>query len=88
MNNPATSIRIGTMINSTGGAAAARIGEIAHLGFESFEPFFWQTTNGHSLSEMGKKCLDAIGSRDITLAIFFNHFPIFFFFCIGPHSLR
>ena len=68
MNNPATSIRIGTMINSTGGAAAARIGEIAHLGFESFEPFFWQTTNGHSLSEMGKKCLDAIGNRDITIS--------------------
>lgn len=68
MTNPATTIRIGTMINATGGQAAARISEIAGLGFESFEPFFWQTTNGHSLSEMGKRCRDAIGDRDITMS--------------------
>lgn len=68
MNNPATAIRIGTMVNATSGAAAERIGEIADLGFESFEPFFWQTTNGHSLAEMGKRCRDAIGDRDITIS--------------------
>ena len=44
MSNPAKSIRIGTMIAATGGEAAKRIDEIADLGFESFEPFFWQTT--------------------------------------------
>ena len=68
MTNPATSIRIGTMINAPGGAAAARIGEIADLGFESFEPFFWQTTNGADLADMGKRCRDAIGDRDITIS--------------------
>jgi sugar phosphate isomerase/epimerase len=68
VSDPAKSIRIGTMINATGGNAAERIAEIADLGFESFEPFFWQTTNGQDLAELGKRCLDAIGNRDITLS--------------------
>ncbi len=68
MSNPAKSVRIGTMINATGGKAAERIVEIADLGFESFEPFFWQTTSGQDLVELGKRCVDAIGSRDITIS--------------------
>lgn len=68
MTNPAKAIRIGTMINATGGHAAARIAEIAHLGFESFEPFFWQTTGGQNLADLGKRCKDAIGDRDITIS--------------------
>jgi len=68
MSNPAKDIRIGTMINATGGHAAARIAEIAGLGFESFEPFFWQTTHAQDLKELGKRCLDAIGNRDITIS--------------------
>ena len=50
MNNPANSIRVGTMISASAGQAATRIGQIADLGFESFEPFFWQTTNGQDLA--------------------------------------
>lgn len=69
MNNPAKSIRIGTMVAATEGAAATRISEIADMGFESFEPFFWQTTNGQNLSELGKKCKDAIGDRDIKINV-------------------
>ncbi|MEX0957186.1 MAG: sugar phosphate isomerase/epimerase [Rhizobiaceae bacterium] len=68
MSNPAKSIRIGTMINATGGNAAERIVELAALEFESFEPFFWQTTNGQDLAELGKRSLDAIGNRDITIS--------------------
>ena len=68
MRNPAKAIRIGTMINATPGGTPERIGEIADLGFESFEPFFWQSTNGQNLSELGKRCLDAIGNRDITIS--------------------
>jgi sugar phosphate isomerase/epimerase len=68
MSNPAKAIRIGTMINATGHKAAERIAELADLGFESFEPFFWQTTSGQDLSELGKRCRDAIGSRDITIS--------------------
>ncbi|PDT43578.1 MULTISPECIES: sugar phosphate isomerase/epimerase family protein [Sinorhizobium] len=68
MSNPAKSIRIGTMVSATKGEAAKRIAEIADLGFESFEPFFWQTTNGQDLAELGKRCREAIGDRDITIS--------------------
>jgi sugar phosphate isomerase/epimerase len=68
LSNPAKSIRIGTMINATEGKAPQRIKEIGDLGFESFEPFFWQTTNGQDIAELGKRCLEAIGNRDITIS--------------------
>ncbi len=63
----AHTIRIGTMISASGGHAAARIAELADMGFESFEPFFWQTTNGQNLADLGKHCREAIGDRDITI---------------------
>jgi sugar phosphate isomerase/epimerase len=68
VSNPAKSIRIGTMINATAGGTAGRVGELRDLGFESFEPFFWQTTGGQDLGEMGRRCLDVIGDRDITIS--------------------
>ena len=68
MSNPAQSVRIGTMIQASSGQAAERIAEIADLGFESFEPFFWQTTNEQDLAELGKRCREAIGDRDITIS--------------------
>ena len=68
MTNPAKKIRIGTMIKASEGGAAENIGQIADLGFESFEPFFWQTTGGQNLAELGKHCVDAIGGRDITMS--------------------
>ncbi|MGV8855972.1 MAG: sugar phosphate isomerase/epimerase family protein [Devosia sp.] len=68
MTNPAKSIRIGTMIQATAGKAPQNIAAIADLGFESFEPFFWQTTNGQDLAELGKRSRDAIGDRDITMS--------------------
>lgn len=68
MSNPVQSIRIGTMIDAGGGHAAERIAELADLGFESFEPMFWQTTGGQDLAELGKRCRGAIGDRDITIS--------------------
>ena len=66
--NPAKEIRIGTMIRASEGKAVENIAAIADMGFESFEPFFWQTTNGQNLSELGKRCRDAISDRDITIS--------------------
>lgn len=68
MKDHAKSIRIGTMVSASNGEAAKRIAEIADLGFESFEPFFWQTTNKQNLEDLGKRCLEAIGDRDITIS--------------------
>lgn len=67
MSDPVKSIRIGTMIQATAGKAPENIAAIADLGFESFEPFFWQTTNGQDLAELGKRSRAAIGDRDITI---------------------
>lgn len=68
MTDPAKAVRIGTMINATSGNAAERIVELRTLGFESFEPFFWQSTGGQNLADLGKRCLDAIGDHDITIS--------------------
>lgn len=68
MSDPARAIRIGTMIKGNGGRAAETIASLADHGFESFEPFFWQTTEGQDLAELGKRCRDAIGARDITMS--------------------
>lgn len=69
MSKIANNIRIGTMISCNDGEdAAARIGQLATYGFESFEPFFWQSTGGQNLEELGKRCVDAIGDQDITIS--------------------
>ncbi len=68
MSDPAKAIRIGTMIQATVGKAPENIAAIADMGFESFEPFFWQTTNGQDIAELGKRSLEAIGDRDITIS--------------------
>ncbi len=68
MSDPAKDIRIGTMVSANEGNAADRIRQIADYGFESFEPFFWQTTEGQNLAELGKQCREAIGERDITIS--------------------
>jgi sugar phosphate isomerase/epimerase len=68
VSEPSRKIRIGTMIQATDGMAPRDISAIADLGFESFEPFFWQSTKGQDLAELGKRCLEAIGNRDITIS--------------------
>jgi len=68
VTNPAKAIRIGTMINATPGGLPERIAQLAPLGFESFQPMFWQSTHGQDLAELGKRARDAIGDRDITMS--------------------
>jgi len=68
MSDPVKSIRIGTMIKATTGQAAEAIEKLAEKGFESFEPYFWQTTNGQALPELGRRCLEAIADRDVTIS--------------------
>lgn len=69
MDNYTKKIRIGTMLKGNGGRdVAATASKLALLGFESFEPFFWQTTEGQDLAEMGKRTRDAISEHDITMS--------------------
>lgn len=46
MSASAKSMRIGTWVDASGDRTVERLAEIADLGFESFEPFFWRTTEG------------------------------------------
>jgi sugar phosphate isomerase/epimerase len=68
VTDPTKTIRIGTMIDATRGRLPERIAELAPLGFESFQPMFWQSTRGQDLAELGKRSLEAIGDRDITIS--------------------
>ena len=43
MPNPLLDIRIGTMVRANQGDPAAYVKQILPLGFESIQPFFWQT---------------------------------------------
>ena len=57
-------IRIGTMIRANAPDPATYVRQIVGLGFESIEPFFWQTTN-KDLPLLAKQLREAIGDADL-----------------------
>jgi sugar phosphate isomerase/epimerase len=59
-------IRIGTMVRGNGPDPAAYVRQIVELGFESIEPFFWQTMN-KDLPSLAEQVRDAIGDNDVTI---------------------
>ena len=67
MSDPAKAIRIGTMVNLGGDNPVATARTLKRYGFESYEPFFWQTTGNADLPELAKRMRDAIGDADITM---------------------
>lgn len=67
MNNPATAIRIGTMIKGNAPDPAAYVKNILPHGFESIEPFFWQVMN-KDLPTLAAQLKDAIGDADVTIS--------------------
>ncbi|RVB66574.1 sugar phosphate isomerase/epimerase, partial [Mesorhizobium sp. M7A.F.Ca.CA.002.04.1.1] len=50
--NPLLDIRIGTMVRANLDDPAAYIKQILPLGFESIQPFFWQTLGGKDLPRL------------------------------------
>jgi sugar phosphate isomerase/epimerase len=68
MVDPVKSIRIGTMVKASPGGLDESIRKLVDRGFESFQPYFWQTTNAQDLAELGKRCREVIGDRDITIS--------------------
>ena len=74
MNDPARSIRIGTMISGNNDDPAAYLRKILPHGFESIEPMFWQVVN-KDLPTLASQLKEAIGDRDVeinTLGMFGN----------------
>ncbi len=60
-------LRIGTMVRAHEADPAAYVRAILPHGFESIEPFFWQTLGGHDLPTLARQMKDAIGDRDVTM---------------------
>ena len=62
------SLRIGTMVRAHEPDPAAYVRAILPHGFESIEPFFWQTLGGHDLPTLARQIRDAIGDHDVTIS--------------------
>jgi len=75
LTNPLLDIRIGTMIKGNLPDPAAYVRQILPLGFESIEPFFWQTIGGKDIPKLAAELKEAIGDADVkidTLGMFGN----------------
>ena len=59
-------IRIGTMVRAGAPYPAATVRALVKLGFESIEPFFWQTME-KDLPDLAAELRDAIGDADVTI---------------------
>jgi sugar phosphate isomerase/epimerase len=68
-------IRIGTMVRAGAANAADTVRRLVPLGFESVQPFFWQTIGQTDVKRLAGEIRDAIGDADVvvnSLAIFGN----------------
>ncbi|AZO56236.1 MULTISPECIES: sugar phosphate isomerase/epimerase [unclassified Mesorhizobium] len=68
MPNPLLDIRIGTMVRANLDDPAAYIKAILPLGFESIQPFFWQTLGGKELPRLAGQIREAIGDANVTVS--------------------
>ena len=65
MTNALQDIRIGTMVKGNLPDPAAYVRQILPLGFESIQPFFWQTLGGKDLRSWPAEIREAIGNADV-----------------------
>jgi sugar phosphate isomerase/epimerase len=75
MPNPLLDIRIGTMVRANLDDPAGYVKQILPLGFESIQPFFWQTLGGKDLPRLAGQIREAIGDADVvvsSIAVFGN----------------
>jgi sugar phosphate isomerase/epimerase len=68
MPNPLLDIRIGTMVRANLDDPAAYVKQILPLGFESIQPFFWQTLGGKDLPRLAGEIREAIGNADVVVS--------------------
>lgn len=67
MTNPALDIRIGTMVRANAPDPAGTVRQILPHGFESIQPFFWQTLGGVDLPGLAEQLRDALGDSGVTM---------------------
>jgi sugar phosphate isomerase/epimerase len=68
VSDPLLDIRIGTMIKANQPDPVAYVRQILPLGFESFQPFFWQTIGEKDVARLAGDLREAIGNDDITIS--------------------
>jgi sugar phosphate isomerase/epimerase len=61
-------LRIGTMVKCNSGDPASYVRQITPYGFESIEPFFWQTLGGADIPRLAGELREAIGDADVTIS--------------------
>jgi len=59
-------VRIGTMVRAGAANPGVTVRELVKLGFESIEPFFWQTMDV-DLPKLARDLKEAIGGADVTI---------------------
>jgi sugar phosphate isomerase/epimerase len=68
MPNPLLDIRIGTMVRANLDDPAGYVRQILPLGFESIQPFFWQSLGGKDIPRLAGELREAIGNADVTIS--------------------
>lgn len=68
MTNPLLDIRIGTMVKANAPDPASAVRKLVPLGFESIQPFFWQTLGDADLPALANRIREAIGDADMRVA--------------------
>jgi sugar phosphate isomerase/epimerase len=66
-SDPVRDIRIGTMIKANAPDPARYVRQILPHGFESIEPFFWQTIGNKDLPRLADELKEAIDGADVVI---------------------
>jgi sugar phosphate isomerase/epimerase len=68
MSDALRDIRIGTMIRGNGADPTGYVKQILPHGFESIEPFFWQTIGNKDIPRLAAELREAIDGHDVTMS--------------------
>ncbi len=66
-DNPLLDVRIGTMVKANEPDPATAIRSLVAQGFESVEPFFWQTIGNKDIPRLAGEIRDAIGDSGVVV---------------------
>ena len=68
MTDPLRDVRIGTMVKANLADPAAYVRSILQHGFESIQPYFWQTMGDKDIPRLAAEIRDAIGDDDVVVS--------------------
>ena len=68
MADPLLDVRIGTMVKANAVDPAAYVSSILQYGFESIQPYFWQTMGDKDIPRLAAQIKEAIGDADVKVS--------------------